>query len=236
MARAFSSFFTAAGGGGIGVEADPIAMASLSLKKAISGPLPINSRIVPDNTAGPVNYQIPTSPEDRTYVEWIAGPVSFEIHRMTFEITDRPVAGSTENVIVDTKGECGMLVYFAELGQWMIYRTGIAAGGNGSFGGAVRDPGGVKPITSDSEMVHNATHVFLSGAAVRLLAAPINTLVEFAVSSELDLDTVQCKVLPVEDETILLKDGTAVDEYILLKRVYPDRMVLQRTANGWKQI
>lgn len=224
------------GSGGIDNELDPIALERLRWKKLDTGPMPINARVIPNNADGPVIGEVPTNPANYTYIEWAAGPVSFETHSFTIQPTDAPINGSTTPIVIDTKGECGMLIYFAELGQWLIYRTGIAAGGNGGFGGAARDPGGMKSITANDDMTYNATHVFLAGAELQLLPAPINTLAEFAVSSELDLDTVQCKVLPVENETVLLEDGTVVDEYILLKRVYPDRMILKRTANGWKQI
>lgn len=247
MDRTLRSFFTNSGtggnnggggntGGGIVNEADPVALSLLRLRRLTSGALPPAIRLVPDNSAGPVVYPLPTTPTDLTMIEWFAGPVDYSINSLTFQPTDRPISGSASPIRISTTGECGFLIYHATVNQWMIYRSAIAAGGNASSGG-YRDIGGVVSVVENGEALPKTKHVFMAAAEVEMPAFELNTIVEFCLSPELPADFGNAKLKPRMGETIYCRaDNVSGPDRVIIQRRYPSTVAFKRVAGGWKEL
>lgn len=124
---------TAIGAGGIGsnigLPGDNGGIGGSAWSYYNGAPITKSSKIIPNNVTGPVTLPLPTSPTDLFEIEWEAGPTPFSQNSFTIQPTDKPVDGAMTAIVINTDGECGRLRYFAATQEWLLYKTGAAAGG-----------------------------------------------------------------------------------------------------------
>lgn len=94
------------------------------------GAIPSRNRIVFNNTVPNSEFALNPTPANFEWVEWVSGPIPFSTHPVIIT-SNVSIEGSTDGLLVNGDGDCGLLIYFAGVNRWKLYRSAVGAGSGG---------------------------------------------------------------------------------------------------------